>query len=596
MNNILINNIINDIKTKFNIVDNTDTNIYANTENNNDNQINVIDHVFHLPIEFIKNKKEISSEIINDLELNTNKKSLYSFIFNCNSEVSKLNLKNWCKYYTTNKIFLKDTQKIIKNETINSIHVDSNVLDIWNDINNETSFKEKYNYIEYSNLNFINLNSHFLQILSLYDICSPIISLTIPIIILIFPFFILRLKGHNINISNYVNILKNVFKNHTIGKLFTLDSNNISKNFYIFISLIIFIIQNYNNIKSCIKFFDNLYLMHDYLSTINKYIYTTINSMNSFEHNCKNLKTYKSFIDEMNNYKNILSIMNKNFSKITAYTLSFKKSIELGYIKKLFFKLYNDTNYKSAISYSFYFNGYTDNMKNIQDRFKLKHINKCTFTNKTNFKNSYFPFLIENNPIKNSYNLNNNIILTGPNAAGKTTLLKTTLFNVIFSQQLGVGFYKKAEIKLYDYIHCYINIPDTSDRDSLFQAEARRCKNILDKINNSNKNHFCIFDELFSGTNPYEAISSATAFLDYINNYNNVDFMITTHYLDICKKLDNNNNIINLHMQVDNNFKYTYKLKNGISNIKGGLKILKDLKFPVNIINKSESILTLFNF
>jgi len=591
MNNIDENDLFKNIINKFSFD--------KNVENNkNDKNVENIENVFHLPIEFIKNKKKISNEIINDLELNTENNSLYSLIFNTNSEVSKLNLNNWCKYYTTNKKFLKDTQQIIENDkfNLNKIEVQDDVLDIWKDINNETSFKEKYNYIDFTNLNFINLNSQFLQILSLYDICSPIMSLTFPIIILIMPFFILKFKGHHINIKNYINILKNIFRNHSIGKLFSLNSKDMSKNIYIFISLIIFIIQNYNNIKSCKNFFNNLYLMQIHLSTINNYINNTIICMNTFDKNCNNLKSYKPFIDEMNSYKNILSNMNNNFSKITSNTLSFKKSLELGYIKKLFYKLYNDNEYKSALSYSFYFNGYIDNMNNIKNRFKLNQINKCSFSNITTFNNSYYPFLIDKNPIKNSYNLNKNIILTGPNAAGKTTLLKTTLLNIIFSQQLGVGFYKKAKIKLYDYIHSYINIPDTSDRDSLFQAEARRCKNILDKINNSNKNHFCIFDELFSGTNPYEAISSATAFLHYINNFKNVDFMITTHYLDICKKLNNNDNIINLHMQVEDDFKYTYKLKYGISNIKGGLKILRDLKFPNNIIINSEKIFNLFKF
>ena len=74
------------------------------------------------------------------------------------------------------------------------------------------------------------------------------------------------------------------------------------------------------------------------------------------------------------------------------------------------------------------------------------------------------------------------MIITGPNAAGKTTLLKTTTINIILSQQWGCGFYRKCSISPYSHIHCYLNIPDTSGRDSLFQAEARRCKEILDAI------------------------------------------------------------------------------------------------------------------
>ena len=99
------------------------------------------------------------------------------------------------------------------------------------------------------------------------------------------------------------------------------------------------------------------------------------------------------------------------------------------------------------------------------------------------------------------------MIVTGPNASGKTTILKTVILNLIFSQSYGYGFYSKASVVLYDKIHCYLNIPDTSGRDSLFQAEARRCKDIIDSLDDNSK-HFCIFDELFSGTNPNEACAS----------------------------------------------------------------------------------------
>ena len=54
------------------------------------------------------------------------------------------------------------------------------------------------------------------------------------------------------------------------------------------------------------------------------------------------------------------------------------------------------------------------------------------------------------------------------------------------SQQIGYGCYSSAKIKCYDNFHSYLNIPDTSGRDSLFQAEARRCKDILETITNNN--------------------------------------------------------------------------------------------------------------
>ena len=183
--------------------------------------------------------------------------------------------------------------------------------------------------------------------------------------------------------------------------------------------------------------------------------------------------------------------------------------------------------------------------------------------------------------------MDNNLILTGPNAAGKTTLLKSTLFNIILCQQIGCGFFDKADVIIYDYIHCYINIPDTSGRDSLFQAEARRCKEIISIIEeNNDKNHLCVFDELYSGTNPDEATCSAIALLNYLNKISNVNYILTTHYYKLCKKVDKYR-VKNYHMEINkemNDFKFSYKIKKGISKVKGGIKVLKDLEYPEEII------------
>ena len=196
--------------------------------------------------------------------------------------------------------------------------------------------------------------------------------------------------------------------------------------------------------------------------------------------------------------------------------------------------------------------------------------------------------------------MDKHLLITGPNAAGKTTILKTTLFNILISQQIGYGCYSKATITPFHRINCYINIPDTSNRDSLFQAEARRCKNILDTIDeDETERHFCVFDELYSGTNPYEAISSAVSFLEYVNKYKKVKFIITTHYLDICNKLENNKDMRNCNMKInskeDGGFDYTYKLVDGVSDIKGGVKVLKDLEYPERIVSNTQKLMNTMN-
>jgi DNA mismatch repair ATPase MutS len=223
---------------------------------------------------------------------------------------------------------------------------------------------------------------------------------------------------------------------------------------------------------------------------------------------------------------------------------------------------------------------------------KTQFIGKGKGKGKPNFKDMYYPKFITNKSstiVKNDCSLHKNIIITGPNASGKTTTLKTTLINILLSQQFGFGCFKSLKLQPFNYFHCYLNIPDTSGRDSLFQAEARRCKEIIDCINDNDQlTHFCIFDELYSGTNPDEAITSAGAFMDYIVKNDNIACMLTTHYIALCKKLSKNKKIKNYHMNVtktNNNITYSYLMQTGISHIKGGLKVLHDMKYPQEILN-----------
>jgi DNA mismatch repair ATPase MutS len=273
---------------------------------------------------------------------------------------------------------------------------------------------------------------------------------------------------------------------------------------------------------------------------------------------------------------------------------------------KCFYCLNKNETIIDSLYFSFGFNGYLKNLETLQNFINTKVMNYCNYNNSkpTSFEDAYFANLniIETNSkeigskettkiVKNSYSLDKNIIITGPNASGKTTLLKSTLFNIILSQQIGCGFYSDASVKIYDFIHCYINIPDTGGRDSLYQAEARQCKNILETIEkNGAKNHFCVFDELYSGTNPDEAIDSAYGYLNYLNKYDNIDYVLTTHYIKLCKKLNKQNT--NFYMKVNNNakdFEYTYKIKKGISKVKGAMKVLKDLNYPENIITNMKN-------
>jgi DNA mismatch repair ATPase MutS len=244
------------------------------------------------------------------------------------------------------------------------------------------------------------------------------------------------------------------------------------------------------------------------------------------------------------------------------------------------------------LGYAISFEAYRATLATIADQVSSGAVNYGSFISKgsTRFVKQVYPAI--SGGVANNLSLEKNLIITGPNASGKTTQLKTTAINIIFTQQFGVGFYEACDLAPYTHIHSYLNIPDTSGRDSLFQAEARRCKEIIDVIDaeSASTRHFCIFDELFSGTNAEEATSASYGFLKYLQKHENVDFILTTHFVKLCKKVKKNAGLRIANYKMDatlganNDIKFSYKLVKGISKIKAARLILIQMGFPDEIV------------
>ena len=351
----------------------------------------------------------------------------------------------------------------------------------------------------------------------------------------------------------------------------------------------------YQNILSCFRFYKNSYYICSQFETINIYLDYTIEKIKYFSSISNKYPTYKKFNKNLLIYKEKLQNFHNAIRSLPLNTTKIGKITHIGKLMKYFYLLYDSAEIENIIEFSFGFHGYIDNIIGINNNIINKKLNSCKFTNKLCFKlkKMYHPAIIK--PVKNNIDINKNIIITGPNAAGKTTIIKATIINLLLIQQIGHGFFDKGKSGTFDYIHCYLNIPDSCSRDSLFQSEARRCKDILSCIkNNPNKRHFCIFDELYSGTNPYEAISSAYAYLYYISKYKNIRFLLTTHYIKLCKLFDKISNVKNKSMETDIQTDipiYKYNIIDGISTIKGGVSVLKELGYPDKIIKSATAIL-----
>lgn len=558
---------------------------------------------FKLPIEFLESKCALDSSLAADLELvsqsgENESNPLYDYVFDTKATAfSTLTIPSWARYYTSDQTFLLETQQLIDREMGKIDNSYNEMSAVWKEMRAETGFCEKYQYIDWSWFEHLNNNAMFLQVLSMYNMASPLFSLALPVLLLILPFFLLRAHGRQVSLGDYFEALKHVLRNHQVGQLFTVSSASWDKRVYILISFAFYIFQIYQNVLACVRFYRNMKKIHYQLFVIREFVSDTVARMRSFENASQDLKTYEPFIESFSHHKLILETLKNELDKITPWKIGWKKFNSIGHVMYCYYQACRSENVIGALDFARYFTGYYDNLMAIRRHRAQGTMNYCIFhDSKTSFTRAYFPTIEHRKPVKNSYNLGHQILITGPNAAGKTTILKTTIFNVLLCQQIGTGFFKTATVAPYHYIHCYINIPDTSGRDSLFQAEARRCKEILNSIQKTraDERHFCVFDELYSGTNPYEAIASAVSFLKYMNKSPNVSYIITTHFLDLCQRLSSEPRVKNCHMAtkaMGTDIEYTYKLKKGISSIRGGTKVLNDLEYPKEILDGAENVI-----
>ena len=571
-----------------------------------------IDTNFKLPISYLDPSElyTLSDTVANDLELATSvngSATMYEYLFQPKHQFAKDMIGQLKNQYTTNQEYLKDTQQIV---TDMAIYKDSmskceygvncdKILSIWDDLKIENDFLNRYGFLDWEMLAEFNESSYFLQCLTVMNVLSPAISLMIPFIFLIFPFLILKIQGIPITFEVYVIVLKDLAKNHFIGKaLTTMDSLSFDKIIYLVITFGLYLMQIYQNIHQCQSFYKNIMTINDNLVEMRDYVKYSIESMDNFILVTKQIATYDKIRSDINIHRDKLLQLYSELQYIRKFERSVSKFGESGYMLKCYYRLHSNKYYEDSLRYSIGFEGYVNNLLGLHNNITNRNISFAKFDLSGNceFEDQYYPPLMNENPVKNTCEFKKNMIISSPNKSGKTTILKTTTINIIFTQQFGCGFYKSAKLNPYTHIHSYLNIPDTSGRDSLFQAESRRCKEIIDIINeNKDPNkyrHWCTFDELYSGTNPEEASKAGHAFLKYLTGFPNVNFILTTHYLSICKKFNKSSCVQNYKMEVhvreDGTFEYTYKIKKGISKIKGGIRVLKDMDYPAEIIKTLE--------
>ena len=186
------------------------------------------------------------------------------------------------------------------------------------------------------------------------------------------------------------------------------------------------------------------------------------------------------------------------------------------------------------------------------------------------------------------------IIITGPNMAGKSALLRQTALIVLMAQ---IGCYVPAEsakIGIVDKIFTRVGASDNlSVGESTFMVEMTEAANIL---NNATDNSLVLFDELGRGTSTYDGISIAWAIVEYLHEHSGVGArtLFATHYHELNEMEKHFSRIKNFNVSVkEMNGKVIFlrKLVEGGSEHSFGIHVAQLAGMPSAIVKRANVIL-----
>ena len=200
--------------------------------------------------------------------------------------------------------------------------------------------------------------------------------------------------------------------------------------------------------------------------------------------------------------------------------------------------------------------------------------------------------------ITNTVSLSNNgtqvMMITGPNMAGKSALLRQTALNVLMAQIGSFVAADSARIGVVDKIFTRVGASDNiSLGESTFMVEMNEAASIL---NNMSERSLILFDELGRGTSTYDGISLAWSIVEYIHEHGGIHpkTLFATHYHELNEMEKNFKRVVNYNVSVrdiDGKVVFLRKLEKGGSEHSFGIHVARLAGLPQSIVRRAGEVL-----
>jgi hypothetical protein len=416
-------------------------------------------------------------------------------------------------------------------------------------------------------LSYINYIETLLDMYHLYKIFFiPITSILYPLSTFIAPYIYLnKYLKMNISFSAYLEIIAQIIK------MMCVSTGNIRTDLIKFISIFFYIgIYMYN-----------MYQTYE----VAYFLYSTKDKLQN---------KMEGLVKFVNHSLNIMNNVPKNIIEPYFNIRATYEGILINNSMSCIYRIWKDDILKDKLSSLLKTIYAVDVIYSVNNLFLEKDWSVVSYNNiDTKFWDAKNPVLSEAQ-ISNPVSLSKNIIVTGPNAGGKTTYVKTILSNVILGQTIGIVYSIKSQMILYDTVNSFMRVSDVLGNRSYFEAEAEYCLNMINKakeINANNKSGLFLMDEPMHSTPPIEGMSTAYAVIEYLSKLQGITLIITTHFHRLIKLEEiYPERFINLSVDaipMNNKYHFPYKINRGHSYLCIAIELLDIKDFPKDIIDNA---------
>lgn len=197
----------------------------------------------------------------------------------------------------------------------------------------------------------------------------------------------------------------------------------------------------------------------------------------------------------------------------------------------------------------------------------------------------YHPLLCR--PVKNGIRADRGVLLTGSNASGKSTFLKTAAINAVFAQTIhtcAADSFKTAFCRVYSSMALR---DDLSAGESYYIVEIKALKRILDAVSEGGR-VLCFVDEVLRGTNTVERIAASTQILKSLCGPKVLCFA-ATHDIELTELLQYDYDNYHFSEEVrDGDVVFDYKLQSGRATTRNAIRLLELMGYHREIIDKAQ--------